>query len=90
MALQTLTSSDTAVPTSTPTGDGGDDSAPPDLNARNSVPFSFLVAFLALFVVFMGLGLWARRIVFFARRRLGLPVPEPAPRRRRARAGAHS
>ncbi|GJE85140.1 hypothetical protein PsYK624_012180 [Phanerochaete sordida] len=85
MALQTLTSSG---PASTPTGgtDGSSDAPPADLSARNSVPFSFLVAFLALFVVFMGLGLWARRIVLFARRRLGLPVPDaPPPRRRRAR-----
>ena len=82
MAFQTATSSSlaptsTSNGTSTDTGGGG-----ADLNAKNSVPFSFLIAFLALFVVFMGLGLWARRIVFFARRRMGLPVPEPPQRRR--------
>lgn len=82
MALQTLSTTGTspaatASPTVDPTpGEGA------QLNTRNSVPFSFLIAFLALFVVFMGMGLWARRIVFFARRQLGLPIPEP-PRRRR-------
>lgn len=84
MALQTLTSTVTAAPSSTASTAATDD--PPDnLNSRNSVPFSFLVAFLALFVAFMGLGLWARRIVFFVRRRLGLPVPEPPQRRHHAR-----
>ena len=87
MALQTVTTTDTGsvpsptgtqpvalpVPSDTPTN---------DLNTRNSVPFSFLIAFLALFVVFMGMGLWARRIVFFARRQLGLPVPDEIPYRR--------
>jgi hypothetical protein len=84
MAFQTATSSSLAAdPTSTQAqtnntdpGDGA------DLDTRNSVPFSFLIAFLALFVVFMGMGLWARRIVFFARRRMGLPVPEEQPFKR--------
>ena len=81
MAFQTLTSTDVASPSSTALNNlGSSDGA--DLNNRNSVPFSFLIAFLALFVVFMGLGLWARRIVFFARRRLGLPVPDEQPFRR--------
>ncbi|EKM57591.1 uncharacterized protein PHACADRAFT_251287 [Phanerochaete carnosa HHB-10118-sp] len=82
MALQTLTATTAnAAPTNTVASDPDGD----DLNTRNSVPFSFLVAFLALFVCFMGLGLWARRIVFFARRRLGLPVPELPQRRQRIR-----
>jgi len=86
MALQTLTTTDTnAAPTSTSTSDPGGIDPSEDLNSHNSVPFSFLVAFLALFVCFMGLGLWARRIVFFARRRLGLPVPDPPQRYQRAR-----
>lgn len=81
MALQTPTptSSDVNV-TATGMPSGSSDPNPPDsadLNTKNSVPFSFLIAFLALFVVFMGMGLWARRIVFYARRRMGLPVPEP-------------
>lgn len=83
MAFQTSTSSPlapTSSSNSTSTDPGG-----ADLNARNSVPFSFLIAFLALFVVFMGLGLWARRIVFFARRRMGLPVPEQPQSKREAR-----
>lgn len=52
-----------------------------DLNTANSIPFSFLIAFLALFVAFMIIGLWARRISIYMRRRLGLPVPEPPARR---------
>lgn len=81
MALQTLTSS-SAFPTSTADSSGSDGDDGNDLGSRNSVPFSFLIAFLALFVAFMGLGLWARRIVFFARRRLGLPVPDETTMRR--------
>ena len=87
MALQTRTSTMSSSP-NTALPAAGTPSSDPDpgegasLNTKNSVPFSFLIAFLALFVVFMGMGLWARRIVFFARRRMGLPVPEPPPRQR--------
>ena len=78
MALQTLTSStaDQPAPTSTQPQPNPND----DLGTKNSIPFSFLIAFLALFVAFMAVGLWARRFANFVRRRLGLPIPEPPPR----------
>jgi len=72
MAPQTLTST-----ASTPTDTG---LISQQLNGRNSIPFSFLIAFLALFVAFMCVGLFARRIIYAVRRRLGLPVPEPRQR----------
>ncbi|PSR75959.1 hypothetical protein PHLCEN_2v8764 [Hermanssonia centrifuga] len=77
MAMHTFTSSTTPAPDPTTTSQP----VPPDVDARNSIPFSFLIAFLALFVAFMAMGLWARRIIFIVRRRLGLPIPEPPQRR---------
>lgn len=79
MALQTLSSSATAAEgTSTGTSNSGFSDS--ELNGRNSIPFSFLVAFLALFVAFMTIGLCARRIVYYVRLQLGLPVPLPPQR----------
>lgn len=77
MALQTLASSSTA---SGPAQTTSSQPVEPQLDSRNSIPFSFLVAFLALFVGFMVLGLWARRIIYYIRLRLGLPIPEPRPK----------
>ncbi|KAI0090421.1 hypothetical protein BDY19DRAFT_905416 [Irpex rosettiformis] len=72
----TATTSSSAASNTTTTVDAD----PTDLG-RNSIPFSFLVAFLALFVAFMGIGLFARRFVYFLRLRLGLSVPEPRERK---------
>ena len=83
MALQTLPSSLTAdhpVSTSPPPPEQGPDNNDP-IDTKNSIPFSFLIAFLALFVAFMAMGLWARRINHFVRRRLGLPIPDPRPKK---------
>ena len=84
MALQTVASSATANPpgaTSTPPPNPDANNDEGQINGRNSIPFSFLVAFLVLFVAFMVLGLWARRVNHWVRRRLGLPIPEPRPRK---------
>lgn len=78
MALQTLTSS-TLAPVETGTSNSGSNTDP-NTPGRNSIPFSFLVAFLALFVAFMTIGLCARRIVYFVRLQLGLPIPQPQER----------
>lgn len=78
MALQTLTSS-SAFPQETATNTTTNIN-PNTLDGRNSIPFSFLVAFLALFVTFMTVGLCARRVVYFIRLQLGLPIPEPRKR----------
>jgi hypothetical protein len=72
MALQTASTSATS-PSQT---DSNDDGGSNDIG-HNSIPFSFLVAFLALFVAFMSIGLFARRILNYVRVQLGLPVPEP-------------
>ncbi|KAI0694028.1 hypothetical protein BC835DRAFT_1415538 [Cytidiella melzeri] len=90
MALQTLTSSapqstETVTATSSTDPPGTTDDGNPGSLGRNSIPFSFLVAFLALFVAFMGIGLFARRLVNFVRLQLGLPVTEPRPRQLRSK-----
>ena len=78
MALQTVSISSTAaVVAASATSTSNSGSTDNDLNGRNSIPFSFLVAFLALFVIFMTLGLCARRIIYHIRLQLGLPVPLP-------------
>ncbi|KAI0346627.1 hypothetical protein BDW22DRAFT_1426066 [Trametopsis cervina] len=80
MALQTLSSAPPPAPTfvngTNPNNSNDNKTGDPHDPTRNSIPFSFLVAFLALFVAFMGIGLFARRILYAIRLRLGLPVPE--------------
>ncbi|KAI0763193.1 hypothetical protein BC629DRAFT_1597099 [Irpex lacteus] len=88
MAIQTATSTSStadSTPSTTTSSTNSttttNNSNPNDLG-RNSIPFSFLVAFLALFVAFMGIGLFAKRLIYFIRLRLGLPIPEPNARRK--------
>lgn len=58
-------------PTSTGTGTNTDN-GPKPLNPSSSIPFSFLIAFIALFLFFLGCGLGTRRVAWALRRGFGL------------------
>ncbi|KAK7676813.1 hypothetical protein QCA50_020219 [Cerrena zonata] len=69
MAIQSSTGS--VSPTSTSTGTNTDN-GPKPLNPSSSIPFSFLIAFIALFLFFLGCGLGTRRVAWALRRGFGL------------------
>ena len=46
----------------------------PGLGSSSSLPFSFLVTFVAIFLFFLGCGLGSRRVTRTLRRNLGLEV----------------
>lgn len=52
-----------------------------DNNANSSLPFSFLITFIAIFLFFLGCGLGSRRFVHTLRRNLGLQVAGVGPAR---------
>lgn len=87
MAFQTSSgsseaSSSTASASSssaTPNDSGGSNS----LSPGSSIPFSFLIAFIALFLFFLGCGLGTRRVAFALRRGFGLEVQDPGVSTRR-------
>ncbi|KAH8103024.1 hypothetical protein BXZ70DRAFT_767015 [Cristinia sonorae] len=71
MALQSF-----SAPNATSTGNSTVTDLPPPpagtLNPGSSIPFSFLIAFIALFLFFLGCGLGTRRAAVVFRRNLGL------------------
>ncbi|TCD66922.1 hypothetical protein EIP91_000761 [Steccherinum ochraceum] len=85
MALQSQSSS---ASSSTSTGQPSSTSSPPPntgnaLTPGSSIPFSFLIAFIALFLFFLGCGLGTRRAALVLRRNLGLSDPASSPGSRR-------
>ncbi|EMD35613.1 hypothetical protein CERSUDRAFT_116338 [Gelatoporia subvermispora B] len=70
MALQTLSSASSAASSTSSSGSGGGGGT--TLNANSSLPFSFLITFVAIFLFFLGCGLGSRRVAYEIRRNLGL------------------
>ncbi|KAI0628555.1 hypothetical protein C8Q77DRAFT_1220754 [Trametes polyzona] len=67
----TLPSSSTAPSTSA--------GMPAALAGNSSLPFSFLITFIAIFLFFLGCGLGSRRVTRQLRRNLGLQITPPSP-----------
>ena len=63
-----------SAPSETTTHSGSDDSSDQGLNPNSSLPFSFLITFIAIFLFFLGCGLGSRRVTRTLRRNLGLQV----------------
>ncbi|KAI0754288.1 hypothetical protein C8Q80DRAFT_358760 [Daedaleopsis nitida] len=63
----------TTSPSSSSTGDPNPN-PPTTSNPSSSLPFSFLVTFVAIFLFFLGCGLGSRRVTRTLRRNLGLEV----------------
>ena len=83
MALQSF-----AAANSTETGQPAATNFPPPPNNNaltpgSSIPFSFLIAFIALFLFFLGCGLGTRRAAVVLRRNLGLEDPAVSGSRRK-------
>ncbi|OBZ67853.1 hypothetical protein A0H81_12252 [Grifola frondosa] len=78
MAFQTLSSSataETALPSTTSTDSGSAGSSPSSNPSPNSsLPFSFLITFIAIFLFFLGCGLGSRRVAHELRRNFGIGV----------------
>nr|VWP01948.1 Mitochondrial division protein 1 [Ganoderma boninense] len=55
-------------------GSGSGDPGMPGLSSSSSLPFSFLVTFVAIFLFFLGCGLGSRRVTRTLRRNLALEV----------------
>ncbi|OCH85837.1 hypothetical protein OBBRIDRAFT_797772 [Obba rivulosa] len=69
MAFQTASSVSAAASSSSTGSGGGGGSA---LSTNSSLPFSFLITFVAIFLFFLGCGLGSRRVAYEIRRNLGL------------------
>ncbi|OSD05136.1 hypothetical protein PYCCODRAFT_1450689 [Trametes coccinea BRFM310] len=81
MAFQTSSSaSTTSTSSSSQTPASGSMSMPPNLDGNSSLPFSFLITFIAVFLFFLGCGLGSRRVTRQLRRNLGLQIAQsPSP-----------
>lgn len=65
---------------SSPADASGNPGTPVDLTGNSSLPFSFLITFIAIFLFFLGCGLGSRRVTRQLRRNLGLQItPVSAP-----------
>ncbi|KAI9069093.1 hypothetical protein FKP32DRAFT_1560388 [Trametes sanguinea] len=79
MAFQTSSSaSTTATSSSSQTPASGSMGMPPNLDGNSSLPFSFLITFIAVFLFFLGCGLGSRRVTRQLRRNLGIQVSRSA------------
>ncbi|KAJ3007142.1 hypothetical protein NUW54_g3661 [Trametes sanguinea] len=79
MAFQTSSSaSTTSTSSSSQTPASGSMGMPPNLDGNSSLPFSFLITFIAVFLFFLGCGLGSRRVTRQLRRNLGIQVARSA------------
>ncbi|CDO71107.1 hypothetical protein BN946_scf184844.g111 [Trametes cinnabarina] len=77
MASQTSSSaSTTSTSASSQSPASGSTSMPPNFDGNSSLPFSFLITFIAVFLFFLGCGLGSRRVTRQLRRNLGLQVAQ--------------
>ncbi|KAI0667291.1 hypothetical protein C8Q78DRAFT_982721 [Trametes maxima] len=76
-AQSTATSSSSAAPSSSQAGSPGS-GMPVNLSGNSSLPFSFLITFIAIFLFFLGCGLGSRRVTRRLRRNLDLQITPPA------------
>ncbi|KAI0792270.1 hypothetical protein C8Q75DRAFT_590438 [Abortiporus biennis] len=89
MALQTSSGVNPTITitggqtTSTSDSSNGTSNPGSNITPGSSIPFSFLIAFIALFLFFLGCGLGTRRVAFVIRRSLGLPIQDVDTRRPR-------
>ncbi|KAI0641320.1 hypothetical protein C8Q79DRAFT_929850 [Trametes meyenii] len=72
-AQSAASSSSSAVPSSSETGSPGS-GMPVNLSGNSSLPFSFLITFIAIFLFFLGCGLGSRRVTRRLRRNLDLQI----------------
>jgi len=82
MALASSTTRSTTAPTPTQSTTnhlgGGGNSSTPKLSPATSLPFTFLIAFIAIFLFFIACGCGSRRYILQMRRRLSMHGREPA------------
>ncbi|KAI0367400.1 hypothetical protein BV20DRAFT_970585 [Pilatotrama ljubarskyi] len=72
--MSSATSSSASPSSSSPAASSSSTGTPIDLSGNSSLPFSFLITFVAIFLFFLGCGLGSRRVTRQLRRNLGLQI----------------
>ncbi|KAI0355822.1 hypothetical protein OH77DRAFT_1424078 [Trametes cingulata] len=72
--MSSATSSSASTSSSSATASSSSTGTPIDLSGNSSLPFSFLITFIAIFLFFLGCGLGSRRVTRQLRRNLGLQI----------------